>query len=154
MTTAPQDGKTQIVARHAPNEHTPHGWIATITMDPDDPDEHRRSGLDTIVHYNGDALLRGFHGMWTGWMYPEEFAALASAPAVTAPPAGTSESPSDWARFRPNLGFRTPEPSIREIVRRYYALHLSPVKASELADRYIAAVASRPQTKEAGASDA
>lgn len=81
MKDAPADGKTQIVARHQSNDQTPHGWIATITIDPDDED--RRSGLDTIIHYNGERLLSGFHGMWTGWMYPEEFAALAPQPTGT-----------------------------------------------------------------------
>ncbi len=88
MNTAPRDGKTQIVAKHKPNEHTPDGWIATITIDPDDG-EYRWGGLDTIKHYNGDALMHGFHGVWTGWLYPQE---VASPP----PPAGAAASLDTW----------------------------------------------------------
>lgn len=45
-----------------------------------------------------------------------------------------------WADRRPNLGCPTDEPSIREILRRYYAPHFQGDKAAVLADEYIAAL--------------
>lgn len=75
MKDAPADGKTLIVARHQPNEHTPHGWIATILRG--DGDEESANHYDQIIHYNGDRLQSNFRGMWTGWMHPEEFSAIA-----------------------------------------------------------------------------
>lgn len=77
MKDAPTDGKTAIVARHRPNDKTPHGWIATILLGHDDDEEP--GAQDTILHYNGNALYCGFRGVWDGWMYPEEFAALSAA---------------------------------------------------------------------------
>ena len=83
MKDAPTDGKTQIVARHEPNKHTPHGWVATILRGDGDYEESPHP-FDQILHYNGDVLVIRFHvhGMWTGWMYPEEFAGLSDALAT------------------------------------------------------------------------
>lgn len=41
---------------------------------------------------------------------------------------------------KPNFGTETPEPSLREIVRRYYAPHFSPEEAGRPTEQYCAAV--------------
>lgn len=88
-----------IVAKHKPNKATPHGWVATILLGHDDEDEPGE--LDTILHYNGDALYRGFHGCWDGWMTCEEAGSLINRSALAEDTARAVEGA--WAAGIANL---------------------------------------------------
>jgi hypothetical protein len=69
--------------------------------------------------------------------------AAASAPGS----AGLGETLA-WADQEPDLGARTREPSIRQIVHAYYAPHFDTEKTDDLTERYLAALATPATTAE------
>jgi hypothetical protein len=69
---------TPIIAKHKPNSLMPHGWVAVILLG--HRDEEEAGSLDTILHYNGNALYSGFHGCWDGWLPVDALAARPAAP--------------------------------------------------------------------------
>jgi hypothetical protein len=47
----------------------------------------------------------------------------------------------DFFSFEPNVGCETNEPSLREILVKYYRAHFSDERAEQLVQRYMAAMA-------------
>ena len=44
-------------------------WVATVRLEQGDHDDHTHwTAGDTILHYNGTALMHGFRALYDGWL--------------------------------------------------------------------------------------